>query len=172
MTVVIRVLAGMLVVLLGLLGFLTYSIYSATRSAGFIYVEVDPKGFQPPMYVPFPAIFVNGIADAVSFDGIDCHDCELREWRPAVRAALQEFERYPDIVLVDVHNRDDHVRVRKAGRQLIVEVDNHEVDVRIAIPHTTVRKLANALTSATDVNVHEHDCDGHDHDWGDGSLDV
>jgi hypothetical protein len=142
----LKVLVIILVVLVALGGFFTYTVYSSVRSAGVITVNVHPKDARPSFTVPVPAAFINAFADAATVHGIEC-DGELEAWRPAINAAMEEFDRYPDMTFLEIDDYDDHVEVRKAGGKMIIDVDADEAVVQVSIPPRTVRKFVNAMTS-------------------------
>lgn len=167
----LKVLSLILLVLIALGGFFTYTLVSAVRSGGLITVDVHPKDASPSFRVPVPAAFINAFADAATFHDVDC-DGELEAWRPALQAAMDEFHRYPDMTFLEIEDYDDHVRVRKVAGKLVVDIDSRDARVRVAVPPRTVRKFMNAMTS---VHV-ERDRERHDH-WsirveGDEELDI
>lgn len=166
----IKILSVVLVVLVATTLFLCYSVYASVRNAGFIAVDIDHKDFMGPhAYIPVPAVIVNALADLATLNSVHCHDCDLAEWKPAVRAALGEFDRFPNIVLMEVINGDERVEIRKSGSEMIVHVDAPDADVRISIPQRTVKKLANAITSTSNVHTRfDHDCT----EWEDVTLDL
>lgn len=142
----LRVLVVILVVLVALGGFFTYTVFSAVRSAGSIHVKVHPKTGGPSFSLPVPAAFVNAAADMATMKNFEC-DGELEAWRPAIQAAMQEFEKYPDMTFVEVDSYDDYIRISKVANRLVVDVDSDEATVRVSVPPQTVRKFVNAMTS-------------------------
>ncbi len=67
--------------------------------------------------------------------------------RQAIVAVLEELERCPDGVLVDVEDHGGTVRVVKEGRSLTVRVRSADTDVDVSLPAGAVTHLFQALTA-------------------------
>lgn len=61
-----------------------------------------------------------------------------REFLPAARIGMQELAKCPDTVLVEVRDRDEHVRIEKRGGRLLIDVDSRKEEVRVGVPIQTV----------------------------------
>lgn len=142
----IKTLLVILFVLLGLGGFFAYTLVSAVQRAGSIHVAVHPKSGGPSFVLPVPAAFINAFADAATIKNVDC-DGELEAWRPALRAAIDDFDRYPDMTFIEVDHEDESIRVRKVAGQLVIDVDSDDAFVNVSVPPATVRKFIDAMTS-------------------------
>lgn len=64
---------------------------------------------------------------------------DLQDWGPAVRAALEELEGYDDVPLLEVESNGEWVRVAKQGSRIVIEVDGGREQVKISMPHETLR---------------------------------
>jgi hypothetical protein len=72
---------------------------------------------------------------------------ELGDRRQAIVAILEELERCPDGVLVDVEEHGETVRIVKEGRSLAVRVRSADADVDVSLPAGAVTHLFQALTA-------------------------
>lgn len=68
-----------------------------------------------------------------------------------VRAAGAVLGDQPDFVLVDVRGPGESVRVEKKGGALCVAVESRDESVRIEIPLTSIRKVADWLGRSVEV---------------------
>ncbi len=77
---------------------------------------------------------------------------KLRPWLPAIRIALDEMERGPEITYVEVTEPEEHVRIAKIGRAISVDVDDASETVHLSAP---LRAVAGALEeiAAADPNT-------------------
>jgi hypothetical protein len=72
---------------------------------------------------------------------------ELGGRRQAIAAVLEELERCPDGVLVDVDDHGETVRIVKEGRSLSVRVRSADTDVDVSLPAGVVTHLFRAFTA-------------------------
>jgi hypothetical protein len=72
---------------------------------------------------------------------------ELGPRREAIVAILEELERSPDGVLVDVQEHGETVRIVKEGRSLSVRVRSADADVDVSLPAGAVTHLFKAITA-------------------------
>lgn len=70
------------------------------------------------------------------------------EYLPAARIAMQELAKCPDTVLVEVKERDEHVRIEKRGGRLLVDVDSRSEEVHVGVPIQTVVSVLKELESS------------------------
>lgn len=75
--------------------------------------------------------------------GLEGHDMEI--WAPMLREACSELARCPDFTMVEVHSDDEHVRIRKKGNQLIVDVDTDDERVQVTVPLGMAKAFAKKL---------------------------
>lgn len=88
-----------------------------------------------------PAVYTAGLGD-LSVDGVDV---DLGELGPMVVALLEELESVPDATLVEVLDGRDHVKITKSGDKLLVEVEEPDLSVRVAIPASAVARIAERI---------------------------
>lgn len=70
---------------------------------------------------------------------------ELQHWAPVADEMIAGLRDQPDFTLVEVDERDDHVRVRKEGRHLLVDVTSASGDeVHCRLPLRTVARVLDA----------------------------
>lgn len=69
----------------------------------------------------------------------------LRDYGPAMAAALQGLEDAPDAVLVDVQDASESVRITKRGRSLEIQVDNPEGRFEITVPAGLLGRIAREI---------------------------
>ena len=67
------------------------------------------------------------------------------QYLPAVRIGFQELAKCPDTVLVEVQDRDEHVRIEKRGGRLLVDVDSRTEEVHVGVPIQTVVSVLKEL---------------------------
>src|ERR1700740_13364 len=83
-------------------------------------IEKQPQGHHiniiaPALIAPVAAHFVprRDLADATR---------EIQPYLPTIRATLDSLSDTDDVVLVEVNERDEHVRVAKLGGSIVVDV--------------------------------------------------
>ena len=95
-----------------------------------------------------PAALLPLAAMAVPDEVIRRHAEHARQVLPAALIAAQELEKCPDTVLVEVQDRDEHVRVEKSGSNLIVDVNSPRETVHVSIPLRTIRSILQEVQAA------------------------
>ena len=118
--------------------------------SGVATIKVVERG-KTAVSVPIPMAVVEAAAMSGDFlfdleDHIDA-EVELGEWAPFVREVLGALDDCPDMVLVDVVDGNDQVRVKKDGGSLVIEVHDDEVDVKVSVPTRSVRRTIARLIS-------------------------
>jgi hypothetical protein len=125
---------------------------AAVARAGIVSVQVRSSGPEGSvdLDLPVPVALVSlallgvRLGPHVDWDGngVDCH---LADWGPAAAAALEELAATPDMVLVDVRDHGEWVRIAKRGDTLQVHVEGHGDEVEISMPATLLPQIAQAL---------------------------
>ncbi len=116
-----------------LIGFLVLA--ATIMSQGMIWVEVQERsGDQMHLQIPIPVSLVSLAVAAVPNDEIVKATKDAAQWLPAIEAACRELERIPDTVLVEVHDKQDNVRIEKRGGSLYLDVDSREEEVHVSFP--------------------------------------
>jgi len=76
-----------------------------------------------------------GGAGAARGTAVACREgAEAARYLPFARAMLKDLRRYPDFTLVEVRDGQDHVLVRKVGKDLVVDVTDSQDDVHCRVP--------------------------------------
>lgn len=125
---------------------------AAVASAGVVNVQVRSSGPDGTvdLDLPVPAALVSlallgvRLGPHVAWD-VDGEVCHLDDWAPAAAAALEELAEAPDMVLVDVRDHGEWVRIAKRGDTLQVHVEGHGDEVEISMPATLLPQIAQAL---------------------------
>jgi hypothetical protein len=71
-----------------------------------------------------------------------------RKYLPIARIGAEELAKCPDFVLVEVHDRDEHVRIQKLGGRILVDVDSAREEVHVAVPIRTIISALRDLEAA------------------------
>lgn len=123
-------------------------------SEGFIHVKVhekQPNGTHlsfivPAMLAPMAAHFV---PKRELRDGAD----QMRQYLPVVHAALSGLRDCPDgTTLVEVLDQDTHATVVKDGGSLIVDVDDPDETVHVAVPLRATERTIEEIADASGPN--------------------
>ncbi|MFN0149992.1 MAG: hypothetical protein ACKVU1_04660 [bacterium] len=69
---------------------------------------------------------------------------------PVVRAACRAIARAPDCVLVEVSGRDENVRIRKIGGELVVEAETNDESVNVRVPVKLVQDVLARLARSSE----------------------
>ena len=122
---------------------------AALSSEGFIYVNVQEKHpggthvhvFVPAALVPATLHFVprRHFADS-------SHD--MRDALPIIDAAIPALNDCPDGVLVEVKEPDEHVRVTKHGRSIVVDVNDPDETVHVSVPLIAAQSAIHQIAEA------------------------
>ncbi len=92
------------------------------------------------VFVVAPATLMTWGVNLVPQDKLPRLPHQARQALPAIQAAAAELERLPDFVLVEVQERDQHVKVQKIGGNLVVDVDSPRENVHVSVPLRAARK--------------------------------
>ena len=122
-------------------------------SEGFIHVKVNekqPNGTHlslivPAMLAPMAAHFVpkHELGDAA----------QVRQYLPVAHAALSGLRDCPDgTVLVEVLDEDTHVTVVKDGGSLIVDADDPQETVHVAVPLRATERTIEEIAASSAPN--------------------
>jgi hypothetical protein len=92
---------------------------------------------------------------------------EARQHLPVIEAALNELQRLPDCTLVKVDGPGEHVRIRVENGLMVVDVDDHEDEVHVTLPlsslHSVMAKIGQAAEYASLEGAGSGDASG---SWG------
>lgn len=123
-------------------------------SEGFIHVKVNekqPNGTHfslivPAMLAPMAVRFVprHNLQDA---------DVNMRQYIPVAQAAFSGLRDCPDgTTLVEVRDEDTHVTVVKDGGSLIVDADDPDETVHVAVPLRATERTFEEIAASSDPN--------------------
>lgn len=122
-----------------------WAVYTAVVKPGVVAIRVAEKFDGERVSMNVPAVFVDA-AIRVAARANGCEFAEVHgEWGPAIAAAWRELEAYPDFVLVEVESDDEHVIIRKAEGDLVIEVDGRDAEVSVRLPQRTARLAVQAI---------------------------
>ena len=118
--------------------------------SGVATVQVIERG-KAGVSVPIPMAVVEAaaISGDLIFDIEDHIDAEIElgEWGPFVREVLDAIDDCPDMVLVEVIDGGDEVRVAKDGGSLVIEVHDSDIDLKVSVPTRSIRRTVGRLVS-------------------------
>lgn len=86
------------------------------------------------------------------FDGLEEIPEEARAYLPALDRLGDVLAEAPDFVMVEVHDGDEHVRVEKRRRSLIIDVTSDDGRVHVEVPVRTLRKALNKADDFLDAS--------------------
>ena len=122
----------------------------ALCSEGIVHVKVvekEPRGLHvnviaPAMLAPIAVRLApkGDLANAAR---------EVQPYVPAIRAALAALREADDMVLVEVNDPDEHVRVAKSGGAIVVDVDDADDTVHVSTPIRAISSTIEQLAAAT-----------------------
>jgi hypothetical protein len=121
---------------------------AVAHRAGTIDVEiVEPGGDR--ISVCVPAIAIRLAAAAVPRSVVHDAARDLEPWVPSARAAVGVLRSAPDVVLVEIDNRREHVTIAKHGPHVVVRATGPDRRLlRISVPLAAVGTLLDALDPA------------------------
>lgn len=118
-------------------------------SDGMIVVDVVEK--QPErhhIYVPAPALLVPVGMHFAPKEKLAEASREIRPWLPTIRAAVAQLRECEDIMLVEVKDHDEHVRVAKSGGSIVVDVEEEDDTVHVSTPIRALSSVIEQLAAA------------------------
>jgi hypothetical protein len=116
---------------------------AAVYQAGAVRVSVDektPGGHHIHLIAPAAAVPIG--LKFVPNDALRQASSEVRPWLPAIEVAVTELEKYRDFTLVEVDDAQDHVKIRKLGQTMVIDVDSTDATVHVSFP---LRSVMSAL---------------------------
>jgi hypothetical protein len=137
------ILAKLALGAVGTLAFVT--VY--TFREGTIRIDVDehhPGGSHVHFWVPAAA--VPAALHFVPDDKLDRAIEHAREALPIVKIVAEELENYPNADFVQVDNENEHVKVSVHNGKVYVDVKDHDDDVHVAVPVSTIRDVVQNIS--------------------------
>lgn len=119
------------------------STYLYVQHQGFIVVRVqEDYGHGDDVAVKIPACLVDCGLPFVARETFRSHARELGQHGKILRTALRELKDIPDCDLVSVDSPDERVRIRKVGKDFVIDVDDHGDKVYVSVPVRVADKVA------------------------------
>jgi hypothetical protein len=130
---------------LGAVGTLAFAtVY--TFHEGTIRVDVhEHRAGGSHVHVWVPAAIVPTVLHFVPDDAMKGMDEHAREALPILKAVAEELQKYPNVEFVSVDGDNQHVKVSVRDGKVYVDVQDHDDDVHIAVPVSTIRHVAENL---------------------------
>ena len=122
---------------------------AALSSEGFIHVKVRENrvgGTRAQSIVP--AALVPAALKFVPDHHLAKASKQLRPYLPVIDAAVPALETCPDGVLVEVIDEGDHVRVKKEGGSLVVDVSEPDNVVHLSVPLRAAQSSIHEIAAA------------------------
>lgn len=132
---------------LGAVGTLAVATVYTFRE-GTIKIDVDehrPGGSHVHFWVPAAA--VPAALHFVPDDKLQEAADRAQEAMPIVEAVADELEKYPNVEFVTVDGENEHVSVAVRAGKVYVDVKDHDDDVHVAVPVSTIRDVVDSLAS-------------------------
>ena len=127
-------------------GLLTTAVYA---SGGVVMVKIDDRNEGFHLTLPVPAVIVSAAvatADQIVPEHERIHlQAQIGDWGPYVEGVLKALDDTPDAVLVEVIEGNEHIVVRKNGKNLEVDVDGSDITVHVSVPTKLIRRTVSTL---------------------------
>ncbi len=115
---------------------------------GFVQVKVEQKqagGHH--IDVIAPAALGPIAARCVPERNLEDASRQIRPWLPLIDTSLDALRATNDIVLVDVTEPDQHVRVSKVGGSIVVDVDDPNETVHVSAPLRAIEGTVDGIAA-------------------------
>ena len=113
---------------------------------GVIRVDLDERAAQEShvhFWVPAVAVPIGMLL--APRHSLDDAACRVSPYLPALRAAAQELEKYPNAEFVDVQDASGHVRVNTVNGKLQIDAVDEGETVHVALPVAAIRAIEEQL---------------------------
>jgi hypothetical protein len=119
------------------------STYAYVRHQGFITVRVQENwGHGDDVAMRIPACLVSCSLPFVPRERLCGRSGVLDEHKQLLRGLVKELKEMPDCELVTVDSPEEQVRIRKVGRDLVIDVHDHGDKVFVSVPVHVMDKVA------------------------------
>jgi len=102
-------------------------------STGLVVVDVKSSD-GPRLVIPVPLLLARAAVGFVPEAATEVEIPELGEYSEIAGRIVAELRECDDAVLVEVDDRDDHVRIEKIGDEIAIEVSSDDDEVSVRIP--------------------------------------
>lgn len=118
-------------------------------SEGFVNVNVEQKQADGHhIHVIAPAALGPIAARCIPARNLQDASQQIRPWLPLIDTTFDALRQTDDIVLVDVTEPGQHVKVRKVGGSVIVDVDDPNETVHVSVPLRAVEGTVDGIAAA------------------------
>jgi len=139
-----KILFGIAAGICLLFGSIAYATYHVVTSQGMLAIDVvekSPGGARIKMMVPgalvnFCLSFVPAVMPPEEREHM--RD-EIGRYEPLLAVVVDELEKAPDMVFVEVDEGDEHVTIAKRDGHLVIDVETDDEDVSVKVPVASVR---------------------------------
>ncbi|HKS68489.1 MAG TPA: hypothetical protein VJR26_14710 [Candidatus Acidoferrales bacterium] len=119
-------------------------------SEGFVQVKVMEKQANGHhINVIAPAVLGPIAAHFVPASKLQGASQQIRPWLPVIDTTLDALREANDVVLVEVKERDQHVRVAKEGGSIVVDVDDPDETVHVSAPLRAITGTVDQVAAAS-----------------------
>lgn len=136
------------------------AVGAAVYQAGAVRVSVDektPDGHH--IHLIAPAVAVPIGMRFVPDHALRHASSRLRPFLPAIEIAVTELEKYRDFTLVEVEDARDHVKIRKLGQTMVIDVDSNDATVHVSFPLRSVMSALHRIEAMPPDSGSEADSD-------------
>ena len=119
-------------------------------SEGVVHVKViekEPQGFH--INLVAPAMLAPVAVRLAPRCDLAQTARQIQPYLPVIRAALDGLHEMDDVVLVEVKEPGEHVKVSKAGGSIVVDVDDAGERVHVSAPIRAIFSTVEQLAAAT-----------------------
>ncbi|MFA6955243.1 MAG: hypothetical protein WC538_05140 [Thermoanaerobaculia bacterium] len=147
-----RILFGIAAGICLLFGSLAYATYHVVTSQGMLAIDVvekSPGGARIKMMVPgalvnFCLSFVPAVMPP---DERERLRQEIGRYEPLLAVVVDELEKAPDMVFVEVDEGGEHVTIAKRDGHLVIDVVTDDENVSVKVPVASVRATWRSVLS-------------------------
>ena len=97
------------------------------------------------VHVWFPAAVVPMAMYVVPARYLECATKDANQWLPTLHALTKELKRYPEVELVEVDGRHEHVRIRAHQGKLLIDVTEPGETFHVACPLAMLEDVTRTL---------------------------
>lgn len=117
-------------------------------SEGFVQVKVEQNGPQGHhIDIIAPAALGPIAAHCIPARNLEDASRQIRPWLPVIDTSLDALRTTNDIVLVEVSQPGQHVKVSKIGGSIVVDVNDHEETVHVSAPLRAIEGTVDDIAS-------------------------
>jgi hypothetical protein len=136
-----------------LFGSIAYATYRVVTSQGMLAIDVvekSPGGARIKLVVPGALVnfCLSFVPAAMPADERERLREEIGRYEPLLAAVVDELEKAPDMVFVEVEEGTEHVTIAKRDGHLVIDVETDDEDVSVKVPVASVRATWTSVLSS------------------------